>query len=142
MGQDRIPEVRIAFCKETDDETAPAYEDRKGGRAADGEPDMNRLMEEKLEQLTGVCMQHNVRTLELFGSAASGGRFEPNASDLDFLVEFGELSRGEHADAYFGLIEDLEDLFQRPVDLVMTSAIKNPYFREGIASSRVVVYAA
>jgi predicted nucleotidyltransferase len=103
---------------------------------------MNRLVDEKLEQLTGVCMRHNVRTLELFGSAAGGGRFQINTSDLDFLVEFGELSGGEHADAYFGLLEALEDLFQRPIDLVMTSAIKNPYFKEGIALSRVVVYTA
>ncbi|MFH1113174.1 MAG: nucleotidyltransferase domain-containing protein, partial [Pseudomonadota bacterium] len=101
---------------------------------------MNRLVEEKLHDLASVCMRHKVRRLELFGSAASGGGFKPQSSDLDFLVEFGELSRGEHADAYFGLLEDLENLFQRPIDLVMTRAIKNPYFKEGISSSRVLVY--
>jgi len=33
-------------------------------------------------------------------------------------------------------------LFQRPIDLVMVSAIKNPYFLEAIASSRMVLYDA
>lgn len=103
---------------------------------------MNRLVEEKLQQLMAVCMRHNVRRLELFGSASTGAGFDPDTSDLDFLVEFGELSRGEHADAYFGLLEDLEELFQRPIDLVMSTAIKNPYFKEGISSSKVLVYAA
>ncbi len=102
---------------------------------------MNRLVKEKLDQLNALCRRHSVRKLELFGSAASGGGFKPQTSDLDFLVEF-ELSRGEHADAYFGLLEDLEEFFQRPIDLLMTSAIKNPYFKEGIAALRVLVYAA
>lgn len=103
---------------------------------------MNGLIQEKLHQLTEACVKHNVRRLELFGSAADADHFNVDTSDLDFLVEFGELSPGEYADAYFGLLEDLEYLFARPVDLVMTTAIKNPYFLEGIASSRTLVYAA
>ena len=35
----------------------------------------------------------------------------------------------------------LEDLFGRPVDLVMTSAVTNPYFLEVIADSPTVLYA-
>jgi hypothetical protein len=115
---------------------------RGSHRIPDGESTVNRLVEDKLQQIIAVCMRHNVRRLDLFGSAAAGSGFDPQTSDLDFLVEFGELSRGEHANAYFGLLEDLEDLFQRPVDLVMTTAIRNPYFREGISSSKVLVYAA
>jgi hypothetical protein len=61
---------------------------------------------------------------------------------LDFLVEFHPLPPGERADAYFGLLEDLQDLFQRPVDLVMLRAITNPYFRRAIEQTRELVYAA
>ena len=46
------------------------------------------------------------------------------------------------ADRYFGLLEALEALFGRPVDLVMTAAIKNPYFLQGIEPSRTLLYAA
>jgi predicted nucleotidyltransferase len=82
-----------------------------------------------------------VRRLELFGSAA-GDRFDPNGSDVDFLVEFQPLADGEHADAYFGLLAALQLLLARPVDLVMTRAIRNPYFLEAIEPTRTLVYAA
>lgn len=103
---------------------------------------MNGLVQEKLQQLNEICVKRHVRRLEIFGSAATAENFNHDTSDLDFLVEFGELLPGEYADAYFGLLEDLEDLFHRPVDLVMTAAMKNPYFIEGIASTRTLVYAA
>ena len=52
------------------------------------------------------------------------------------------MRRGEYADAYFGLREDLEGLFGRPVDLVMIAAVTNPYFLKNIESTRRVLYAA
>jgi uncharacterized protein len=48
----------------------------------------------------------------------------------------------EYAEAYFGLLEALQDLFQRPVDLVIEEAVKNPYFLRGVAGTRTLVYAA
>ena len=77
----------------------------------------------------------------MFGSAVDD-RFDGAESDLDFLVEFLPLQPGEHADAYFGLLEDLERLFERPIDLVMSRAIRNRYFKESIERSRVPLYAA
>jgi predicted nucleotidyltransferase len=82
-----------------------------------------------------------VGRLELFGSAATGS-FDAASSDLDFLVEFANLQQGEWADAYFGLKESLEELFGRPVDLVMPSAVTNPYLLASIDTSRIVLYAA
>ena len=91
--------------------------------------------------MEAICRNRRVRTLEVFGSAV-GDRFDDAESDLDFLVEFLPLRAGEHADAYFGLLEDLEKLFGRPIDLVMTRAIRNRYFKESIERSRVRLYAA
>jgi predicted nucleotidyltransferase len=91
--------------------------------------------------LTDLCKKYRVRKLELFGSGADE-RFDPDKSDLDFLVEFQDLERGEHADAYFGLFGELEALFGRRVDLVMSRSVKNPYFLENIQASRRVLYAA
>ncbi len=39
-------------------------------------------------ELAAICLRHNVRRLDLFGSAV-GSDFDPATSDLDFLVEFG-----------------------------------------------------
>ncbi len=102
---------------------------------------MNRLIEEKRQDLERVCRRHGVERIELFGSATGAG-FDPAHSDLDFLVTFQELGPNQYADAYFGLLEDLQALFQRPVDLVVASAIKNPYFQQAVDSTRTLVYAA
>lgn len=92
-------------------------------------------------ELDRLCRRYHVRSLALFGSAA-GDDFDPARSDVDLLVDFEPLPPGTHADAYFGLLESLEDLFGRPVDLVMTRAIRNPYFRQAVESSRHLIYAA
>ena len=77
---------------------------------------------------------------ELFGSAA-GDRFDPASSDLDFLVDYEEISPSDHAE-YFGLLFSLEDLFRRDIDLVELSAVRNPYFLQAISKDRVLLYAA
>ena len=97
-------------------------------------------VQQRLEELRSLCVRFRVRRLELFGSATSP-RFDPAASDLDFLVEFEDLGQG-YFDAYFGLMEALEDLFGRPIDLVMSRAVKNRYFLESIQASRTLLYAA
>ncbi len=102
---------------------------------------MIALIEAERAQIAELCRRYRVRRLDAFGSATGDG-FDPRASDLDFLVEFFALAPGQRADAYFGLLEALEELFQRPVDLVMTRAITNPYFRQAVERTREVVYAA
>lgn len=102
---------------------------------------MNRLIEEKRQQLERVCRQRHVRRIDLFGSATGSG-FDPAKSDLDFVVAFQDLALDQYADAYFGLLEDLQAVFQRPVDLVVDSAIQNPYFRQAVESTRTLIYEA
>lgn len=102
---------------------------------------MIQLIDDNRRALEELCRRHRVHRLEIFGSAV-GGRFDNRSSDLDFLVDFQELRENEYANAYFGLLEDLQLLFQRKVDLVVDSAVKNPYMRESIDRSRTLLYAA
>ena len=102
---------------------------------------MHSIIQDRREELIRICSRYAVRKLELFGSATTD-RFDPEASDLDFLVEFEPGRLQDMADRYFGLLEDLEALFGRKVDLVMASAIKNPYFLQAIEDSRTLLYAA
>lgn len=92
-------------------------------------------------ELESLCRRRHVRRLELFGSAASGSH-RAGVSDLDFLVEFEPLLPGTYADTYFGLLDALEQLFEQPVDLVVASAIRNPYFRQSVEQSKALLYAA
>ena len=94
------------------------------------------------EELHALCRRFHVRRLDLFGSAARGD-FDAGRSDLDFLVEF---DRG-HADAFslrtfFALKESLESLFGRPVDLVESTALRNPYLKADIEASRELLFEA
>ena len=99
------------------------------------------LIERHREKLVELCAHHRVRRLELFGSAVTG-EFMAATSDLDFLVEFQPCAPVEHAECYFGLLEDLQRLFERPIDLVENGAVENPYFLRDVESSRRVLYAA
>lgn len=103
---------------------------------------MISLIENNRQALEELCVKYRVQRLELFGSALTGGNSDPEKSDLDFLVEFLPLKQGDYADTYFGLLEAIENLFDRHVDLVMPRAIKNPYYLESVDNSRTVIYAA
>lgn len=87
-----------------------------------------------------LCRKHRVRQLDVFGSVAAG--MEQPDSDYDFLVEFESLPPGGYSSAFFGLIEDLQQLLGAPVDLIVERAIRNPYFREAVESTRKPIYAA
>jgi len=100
------------------------------------------LLEQHQDAIGQLCRRHRVRRLEAFGSSVDPARFHYETSDLDFLVEFLPLAPGEYADSYFDLLESLEQLCGRRVDLVMTSAITNDYFLQAISRQRVVLYAA
>jgi len=102
---------------------------------------MRPELEQHRMELATACRRFGVRRLELFGSVATG-QDRPGESDLDFLVEFGTLPPGGYADAYFGLLESLEALFGRPVDLVVPSAIRNPYFLKAVEETKTLLYAA
>jgi len=92
------------------------------------------------EAIERLCRQFHVRRLELFGSSAREDR--DGGRDVDLLVEFDPLPRGEYANAYFGLLESLQHLLGRDVDLVIASAITNPYFLQSIEQTKTLLYAA
>ncbi|PKL63554.1 MAG: hypothetical protein CVV31_00445 [Methanomicrobiales archaeon HGW-Methanomicrobiales-2] len=95
---------------------------------------------EKIPEIARTARRRRVRRLGVFGSA-TGDRFDPAVSDIDFVVEFEPMTPAEHAEAYFGLAEDLARLFCREVDLVERSAIRNPIFRESVDGTCRDVYA-
>ncbi len=100
------------------------------------------IVEKRRTDLTRLCERYQVESLAIFGSAVTGG-FDEQTSDLDFLVVFRSgLKPGGLADAYFGLLAALEDLFARPIDLVTAGSIKNPYVLQTIQTNNEPLYAA
>ena len=99
------------------------------------------LIEQQHAEITAQCRRFGVRRLDVFGSATTN-RFRDDTSDIDFLVEFLQPNSHGYADQYFGFKEILEALLGRPVDLVVASAIQNPYFRQSVDETRTLLYAA
>lgn len=92
------------------------------------------------EAIAALCRRYGVRRLDLFGSATSD-RFDPATSDLDFVADFADTEVPGYAHRYLAFAAALEELFERPVDLVTAPSIKNPYLRSEIDAQRQEVYA-
>lgn len=94
-----------------------------------------------MNDIDALCRRHHVTYLAVFGSAATD-HFRAD-SDLDFLVTFeGALNARQKSAAFFGLKQDLETLFARPVDLVTEASLTNPYFRQSVRAGQRALYAA
>jgi hypothetical protein len=86
-----------------------------------------------------LCGRLKVKRLDVFGSATTD-RFTAD-SDVDVLVQF-DRGPGDLFNRYFDLKEGLEQIFGRPVDVVLEESLKNPYFKIAIEQTRKKVYAA
>jgi predicted nucleotidyltransferase len=100
---------------------------------------VHAIIRKKIPEIARIAERRRVRRLGVFGSATSD-RFDPETSDIDFVVEFKPMAPVEHAEAYFGLAEDLARLFCREIDLVELSAVQNPIFRESVEETCKDVY--
>jgi len=98
-------------------------------------------VESHRQELAALCRRFGVARLEIFGSAADG-RFDPDTSDLDFLVAFEFTASAGASDRYFGLLWGLEALFGRPIDLLESASVQNPYLQRGIDRTKELLYAA
>ena len=87
-----------------------------------------------------LCHAQKVVGLEIFGSATRED-FDPERSDLDFLVEFQDPDRQGIADRFMGLAEGLERILKCRVDLVTKRSLKNPVFIGTVNREKQVVYA-
>ena len=96
---------------------------------------MNVGLSRNNEELQALCARFGVRRLAVFGSAASG-EFDPEHSDIDFLVELAPPEGMSRLDAHFGLKESLERLLGHAVDLVDPSALENPCFAASVEKTR------
>ena len=102
---------------------------------------MHAHVETRRPALAEVCRRFGVRKLEVFGSV-SGTAFDPQRSDVDVLVQFGNAYPADPMGEHFGLKAQLEQVLGRPVDLLVDGAVRNPYVLAGINATRQLIYAA
>lgn len=100
---------------------------------------MTALLEVHRDEVAAVCRRLGVERLDVFGSAVRED-FDPNRSDLDFLVRFASPHDSGYADRYLELAEGLERVFQRRVDLLTERSLHNPILKQTIASDCLNFY--
>ncbi|MBX3071572.1 MAG: nucleotidyltransferase domain-containing protein [Thermomicrobiales bacterium] len=96
------------------------------------------LISDNRTELTRLCREFGVRKLEVFGSAATG-EFNPESSDVDFLIEIEEGARSSFA-SMFDFQHAAAELLGREVDVVINTRFRNPYFQEAVDESRELVW--
>ena len=96
------------------------------------------LTELNKKQITQLCKNYNVRNLYVFGSILTSN-FNLN-SDIDFAVDFNKMDIVQYADNYFNFKISLQTILKREIDLLELQAIKNPYFKQSLDASKIMVY--
>jgi predicted nucleotidyltransferase len=96
------------------------------------------IVDENIDKIRKLCEQHYVSRLSVFGSILNE-KFDQD-SDIDLLVDFSNIDLQNYADNYFSLKQALEEILRRQVDLLENKAIKNPYLRKSIDSSKRLLY--
>ncbi|MFA5689253.1 MAG: nucleotidyltransferase domain-containing protein [Kiritimatiellales bacterium] len=89
-------------------------------------------------KVTPICRRYFVRQMDLFGSRARGDA--GGKSDFDFCVRFNELSPAEYSRNYFGLLHELEDSFESPVDLLPAESVTRTSLKKNLHSEGIRVY--
>jgi len=90
-------------------------------------------------QIAEFCRKWQITEFALFGSVLRDD-FGPD-SDVDVLVTFAPDTPWSLLDVV-SMIDELKVIFGREVDLVEKGAIRNPFRRHSILSTKEVVYAA
>lgn len=97
-----------------------------------------KIIDKNRDKIKALCNKHKVSRLFVFGSILTD-KFK-QTSDVDFIVDFEDIDLYDYADNYFDLKTSLEKLLKRQVDLLEDKAIKNPFLRQSIDSSKQIIY--
>jgi len=96
------------------------------------------LIEAYRDQIQRLCEDYKVKSLYSFGSVNTK-KFNEQ-SDVDLMVDFETTDPIEYTDNYFDLKFELERILNRSIDLLEHKAVKNPFLRENIDRSKILIY--
>jgi len=96
------------------------------------------VLKDHIEQIKHLCNAYHVKSLFAFGSVVSGKL--KAGSDIDLIVDIDSKDPLDYSDNYFALKFQLENILKRPVDLLEDKALKNPFLKEQINNTKVLIY--
>jgi predicted nucleotidyltransferase len=86
-----------------------------------------------------ICGHFPIAKLYAFGSATTNA-FDQQNSDIDLVIELYTLDPVQRGEALIQIWDKLESFFQRKVDLITLSSLKNPILKRSIEESKVLIY--
>ena len=86
-----------------------------------------------------LCEDHNVKALFAFGSSVTD-KFDFEKSDIDLMVEIEEPDPIEKGEKIMSVWDKMKEFFKRKVDLISNPTIRNPFLRQSIDNTKVLIY--
>ena len=97
------------------------------------------LIRQHIEQISQICLEHQVEQLFIFGSIATDTFSDQ--SDVDILIQFStQINPLYYFDNYMDFKEKLESVLNREVDIVENQAVRNPIFRKILDRDKILIY--
>lgn len=93
----------------------------------------------KTADFLSLCKAHNVKNLYVFGSSVTDN-FNEESSDIDLLIEIDNDDPIERGENLMNIWDKFEEFFQRKVDLMTKSSIKNPILKKSIDTTKILIY--
>lgn len=93
----------------------------------------------KMADFLSLCKTHNVKNLYAFGSAVTEN-FDETLSDIDLLIEIDNDDPIERGENLMSIWDKFEQFFQRKVDLLTNSSVKNPILKKSIDATKILIY--
>ena len=91
-----------------------------------------------INEIQKLCASNKVKTLFAFGSVLTD-KFRID-SDIDLVVDIADNDPLSYSDKYFNLKYQLEQIFNRHIDLLEQKAIKNLYLKAKIDQTKILIY--
>jgi len=91
-------------------------------------------------KLADICNDNQaISKLYIFGSALTS-RFDNETSDIDVLVETTDMLPEEKGEKLIAMWDNLENLFNRKIDLLTENSLQNPFLKKEIEQTRKLIY--
>lgn len=99
---------------------------------------MHKIVTDNIDKIRMLCINHNVKTLFVFGSVCTDNFND--SSDIDLLITFRPMDCADYADNYFLVVDMFEEIFDRPVDLITDKSLANPFFIDTVNQTKTLIY--
>lgn len=100
---------------------------------------MHAYLSSRLPAIREACLQHQVKTLYVFGSVIDG-RFRPGESDIDMWIELKRMNKTDQARTLLKLWLLFQQILSCEVDLLAKNCIRGAPFKRYLKQYQVKIF--